>query len=97
LNGQPPRKSIWKKFGRELLEILPLMPTDSSPGSEKAVQNLTRFPESGEILQHKEGERLREIYVRSYRVIFRVRENSVRVIAVIHAARDFHLFEEDER
>ena len=61
------------------------------------MQNLTRFPESGEILQHKEGERLREIYVRSYRVIFRVRENSVRVIAVIHAARDFHLFEEDER
>jgi plasmid stabilization system protein ParE len=63
---------------------------------KKAVQNLKRFPASGEVLRYKEGEQLREIYVRSYRVIFRVRENSVRIIAVIHAARDFHLFEESE-
>ena len=63
---------------------------------KKVVQNLKRFPESGEVLQYREGERLREIYLGSYRIIFRVRENSVRIIAVIHAARDFHLFEEND-
>src|ERR1700731_3726220 len=45
----------------------------------RAVANLRNFPFSGEVLAGDEDSELREIYVNSYRVIFRRRDDSILV------------------
>ena len=57
----------------------------------RAVANLRNFPFSGEVLAADEDSELREIYVNSYRVIFRRRDDSILIIAVVHGARRLDL------
>jgi toxin ParE1/3/4 len=60
---------------------------------KRAVENLIRFPYMGEILTREEESQIREIYVKTCRVVFRVRVDAIRVITLVHSARDFHLDE----
>jgi toxin ParE1/3/4 len=61
----------------------------------RAVANLRRFPHLGELLARDDESEIREISVKSYRVLFRVREDSIRVLTIIHGARDFKFIEDE--
>jgi toxin ParE1/3/4 len=54
---------------------------------KKAVGRLRQFPRSGTQIQEFNRPELREILVGSYRVIYRLHNHSVEVLAVVHAAR----------
>src|SRR5438270_558282 len=56
---------------------------------KRAVEGLRRFPHVGELLARDDDSELREIFVRPCRVFFRVREGTIRIIAIVHVARNF--------
>jgi toxin ParE1/3/4 len=51
------------------------------------IDQLEAFPSSGRVVPELEDIAIREIVVRRYRVIYRVRSNTVRVVMVLHSAR----------
>lgn len=53
----------------------------------KAVDGLRRFTEAGSLVSEWDLDNVREIYVSSYRVIYRIRQTCVEILTVIHAAR----------
>jgi plasmid stabilization system protein ParE len=50
-------------------------------------RNLSRFPLAGRVVPELEDESIRERFVYSYRLIYRVRGNVITVAAVIHGKR----------
>jgi toxin ParE1/3/4 len=54
-----------------------------------AVENLHPFPRMGHVVQdvRMKGVELREVSVRPYRVIYRLREDRIVIIAIVHGAR----------
>lgn len=50
-------------------------------------ERLVRFPESGRMVPEFGSPNLREIIVRPYRVVYRVRGDVVEVVTVTHSAR----------
>jgi addiction module RelE/StbE family toxin len=53
----------------------------------RATDHLANFPRSGRILPELGIENIREIIVGSYRLIYRVRQDSVQLLTVHHGAR----------
>ena len=53
-----------------------------------AVERLVSFPRSGRIVAEADDPKIREIIVQSYRVIYRIKQRQVQVLAVVHGARD---------
>lgn len=53
-----------------------------------AARSLTDLAERGRIVPELGDESIRELFVRRYRLIYKVRDRSVSVIAFIHGARD---------
>ncbi len=53
-----------------------------------AVERLASFPRSGRIVPEANDPRIREIIIQSYRVVYRVKQRKVQILAVIHSARD---------
>jgi len=67
---------------------------DSPPYAERFVQRLIEaadplmdFPELGRVVPEGDG-RHREVMVAPYRIIYRVANNEIFVVTVIHGARD---------
>jgi toxin ParE1/3/4 len=54
-----------------------------------AVDRLEAFPESGRIVPEVGDPQLREIIMRPYRIVYRVRAGSVEIATVFHASRQF--------
>lgn len=54
-----------------------------------AVERLTDFPDSGRVVPERAESNLREVVVRPYRIVYRVREEAVEVVTVFHAHRLF--------
>jgi toxin ParE1/3/4 len=54
----------------------------------KGAERLTTFPMIGRIVPEAGSEDIREILYRSYRIIYRVKDERVDVLAVIHGSRD---------
>ncbi len=54
-----------------------------------AVDRLARFPRSGRVVPEMDDENIREVIVGSYRVIYDVNEEAVRILSVIHGAQRF--------
>lgn len=52
-----------------------------------ATVRLGEFPDSGRVVREVGNQNVREVIVRSYRVIYRVWPDEVEVIAVVHGAR----------
>jgi plasmid stabilization system protein ParE len=48
---------------------------------------LADFPDSGRVVPELQDEDVREVIVRSYRVMYRVLPEEVEVVAVLHGAR----------
>lgn len=54
-----------------------------------AAEDLARFPKRGRIVPEVRDPLLREIIVRAYRVIYRIKKGRVQILTVIHGAREF--------
>lgn len=52
-----------------------------------ATRRLKDFPESGRLIPEAEDKTLREIIVQGYRVMYRLEENHVLILAVMHGSR----------
>lgn len=48
---------------------------------------LTSFPESGHIVPEYERDDIREVFVHSYRLIYLVTVNEIRMLTIIHGSR----------
>ena len=57
--------------------------------SLKAARSLGDLPERGRVVPEFKREDIREIFVFSYRLIYRIDELRVSVLAFIHGRRDF--------
>jgi toxin ParE1/3/4 len=55
--------------------------------AEKALKRLQRFPASGAVLAEFPDLPFREVYVRPYRFFYRLRDNTIWVVAVWHGAQ----------
>jgi plasmid stabilization system protein ParE len=51
-------------------------------------QQIAQFPRSGRRVPEYDSDEIREVIVRGYRLIYRIRTEQVDVLAVIHGARD---------
>ncbi len=54
-----------------------------------AVERLRTFPESGRVVPERNSDDLREIIVRPYRIVYRVRAGRVEIATVFRASRLF--------
>jgi toxin ParE1/3/4 len=52
-----------------------------------AVDRLASFPKSGRVVPELRRPALREVIVRPYRVVYRLRRGKVEIATVVHAAR----------
>jgi toxin ParE1/3/4 len=53
-----------------------------------SVRHLMRFPNSGRQVPELQDPAIRELFVYSYRIIYRVSQTEVLIVAVIHGKRD---------
>jgi plasmid stabilization system protein ParE len=54
----------------------------------KAAESLDFSPQRGRAVPEAEDERIRELLLGSYRIIYRIEESRVLILPVIHGARD---------
>jgi len=54
----------------------------------KRSEQIGLFPESGRMVPEYRRDDLREVIERSYRVIYRIKEHQIDVLAVVHGARE---------
>ena len=47
---------------------------------------LDKYPKIGRIVPEKQNSNIREIIYRSYRIIYKIRENKVEILTVIHGS-----------
>lgn len=55
----------------------------------EAAQTLGQFPSRGRFVPEFEGQSIRELIVRPYRLVYTVDDEAVSILALIHGARDF--------
>ena len=60
----------------------------------ETIKSIEPFPYKGRVVPEIQDENIREIFVHSYRIVYRIRD-SIEVAAVIHAKRDFAEAEKD--
>ena len=52
-----------------------------------AVERLSTFPQSGRVVPEIDRREIREVVVRPYRIVYRLRAGAVDIVTVFHAAR----------
>ena len=91
------RKVIWADAAQEDLEAAAAYIYRDSPAyaasfvsrTLKAVRSLITSPFRGRIVREFGRSDIREIFVFSYRLIYRVEDNRISILSLIHGARDF--------
>ena len=64
----------------------------------EAGRSLSDFPERGRIVPELKNDNIREIFLYSYRLIYRVEKDKVSILGLIHGRRDFSTaWQEQER
>jgi plasmid stabilization system protein ParE len=53
-----------------------------------AARSLQQFAERGRLVPEEKDPKIRELFVQSYRLIYRIRGNDVQIINFVHGARD---------
>jgi addiction module RelE/StbE family toxin len=94
------RKLVWTDRAlRDLRAIDAYIAADDPAAAERwvdkliaAAQRAARFPYSGHVVREKRREDLRQILVRSYRIVYLVRDRQVDVLTVFEG---HHLLFED--
>jgi len=51
-------------------------------------RQLQEFPESGRVVPEYEAKQVRELIGGSYRIWYRLRDDRVEILAILHGARD---------
>jgi addiction module RelE/StbE family toxin len=90
-------KLIWSPQSlRDLESIRDYVATDSPRYAAlvveriiQGVERLTDFPESGRVVPERNDSQLREVIVRPYRVVYRIRTGVVEIATVFRASRIF--------
>jgi toxin ParE1/3/4 len=54
-----------------------------------AVERLSKFPQSGRVVPELRRVDVREVIIGSFRVVYRVRADTIEVVTVFHSARRF--------
>jgi addiction module RelE/StbE family toxin len=90
-------KIVWTLRSREDLRDISAFIAQDNPDSAlrlgdlifERVDSLEKFPELGRVVPERNQSSIREIVVKSYRVIYRVRKNErvVEILRVWHGAR----------
>jgi addiction module RelE/StbE family toxin len=91
-----PVRVIWSSQAvQELQEILEYIRRDSPQAADRIRQEirngtrrLARFPLSGRLLPEFPDSGLRELIVRSYRIIYDPAADQVEILTVVHGSRD---------
>jgi plasmid stabilization system protein ParE len=63
----------------------------------EAARSLNIMPERGSIVPELENSKIREIFVRKYRLIYQVQKKQVLILGFIHGARDLKSLWKRER
>jgi plasmid stabilization system protein ParE len=53
-----------------------------------SVERMSLFPEAGSMVPEFEERELREIFVQSYRIIYRVEQDCLTILTIVHGARN---------
>jgi addiction module RelE/StbE family toxin len=91
------RKLIWSPQAlRDLEGIRDYIAADSSRYAAlvieriiAGVERLSTFPESGRIVPERRDPEIREVIIRPYRVVYRLRPGAVEIATVFRASRMF--------
>ena len=91
------KRLIWSPRSiRDLASIHEHISQDSPLYAELVVQRLVRapdrlqqFPESGRVVPERGQAELRELIVRPFRVVYRIRDDSIQIVTVFRASRLF--------
>jgi addiction module RelE/StbE family toxin len=91
------RKVIWAYAAEEDLDAAAAYIHKDSPAYaasfiEKALEagfSLDEFAERGRIVPEIRDSNIREIFIYSYRLIYRVEDDRISILALIHGRRDF--------
>ncbi|MEW6742936.1 MAG: type II toxin-antitoxin system RelE/ParE family toxin [Planctomycetota bacterium] len=91
------RRVVWTPRARDGLEkALEYVAKDSPRAAEKILEvvlgtahSLTHLSDRGRVVPELRVATIREVFVFSYRLIYEVREDEVRILAFLHGARDF--------
>jgi len=77
-----------------LLAIYEYIARDAPTYAQRIVDRLTRrseqtamFPQSGRIVPEYDAPDIREVIERPYRIIYRIRDDQIDVLAVVHSAQ----------
>jgi len=85
----------WSPTALDDVEAIAEYINRDSPAYTRAVVNkildttrmLEAFPNAGRIVPELDDEKIREHFVYSYRIIYRIQNNEVLIIAVVHGRR----------
>ena len=88
---------IWSRMALDDVKAIAEFIERDSPRYAKAVvrrimqsvEHLQTFPTASAIVPEFDRPDLRQLIVHSYRIVVRLKEDAVEVVAVIHGARDF--------
>lgn len=53
------------------------------------IRELPKFPRSGRIVPEYQDEKLREKIYQNYRIVYKLKEDMVEIVAIVHSARQF--------
>lgn len=53
-----------------------------------SAERLESFPASGRVVSEAKDQRVREVIVENYRIIYRLKKGMIQILAVIHGARN---------
>lgn len=56
--------------------------------AERAANSLYQFPKRGRVVPEYRDAIIRELFVDRYRLIYRIQDNGVTIVAFVHGARD---------
>ena len=91
------RKVIWAYAAEEDLEAAasyihrdsPVYAASFVDRALEAGRSLNEFAERGRIVPELRDSNIREIFVYSYRLVYRIEDDRISILALIHGRRDF--------
>ncbi len=91
------RQVVWTEAARNDLDsVLEYIAEDSPQAAAnlldhflRAAESLARLCERGRVVPELDDPAIRETFVHSYRILYEVADAEVRIVGVLHGARDF--------
>ena len=92
-----PRRVVWTETARDGLDgILSYIAEDSPDAAAKVLEvvlgvaeSLNHLAHRGRVVPELDQPTIREVFVYSYRMLYRVANDEVCIIGILHGARDF--------